>query len=351
MPRRNLLPNYISQPAWVDLCNAIDAVFSSRVDSPTKALGKIRRRHNLSPVAKNKIEDGVLIRADELDIFEREVLIKQVNTIGLLITSQGYFSQQELVRIFRGLSQFWYSKGTIAVADFISYIFNMPITFERLWTEDYVDFEPEGSSAIGTPIYQGGTWYPTTHCRITVSSLDLPGGIPLEIFATLIQELVNYPMVPIYVLETPDLYITSTNGAFLPLIIGTYQRDTDVLANFELTANELNPSTGAGGFEPITTIPLPAPYGSGYVKPPVPVMSFTSAPVGDPNSLTVQFTNTSTTYVDSSVWFFLTPETPGSYERSPTFTFPGPGLYQVRLFGYNESGFSSTTVGVSVGIF
>ena len=35
MARKDILPSYLSQPAWVDLCNAIDIVFKSKVDDPT----------------------------------------------------------------------------------------------------------------------------------------------------------------------------------------------------------------------------------------------------------------------------------------------------------------------------
>jgi hypothetical protein len=77
--------------------------------------------------------------------------------------------------------------------EFINFCLATDFQITVLWTKDYVHFFPEGSSAIGTPIWKGGNWYPTTHVMIIAK-----GGLEGVDFTTLVNffyEIANYNLV------------------------------------------------------------------------------------------------------------------------------------------------------------
>lgn len=339
MARKDILPGYISQQAWVDLCDAIDIVFSTRVDMPASNLGKLRRTNIINQSGLAKIQSNLLLSStDDLDVFEKPTLIKQVNSSGITVPEQGYYSSQEFARLFRNLPKFWYSKGSGSVADFISYVFGIPITFRNQWTQDYVTFLPEGDPGIGTPIYNGGTWYPTTHVNIEVEAFSLPGGIPLELFAKFIEELINYPIVPVYTLTIPVLWLSTTAGNFIDAALGNNTLEEEILANFTIThAADETVALGGGGFETITGIAIPGTGGSGFVTPTaMPTADFTYSVVG----LTVTVTSTSTGYQTAYSWDFTGDSLPDSGLASTSWTYSSSGPKVISLtvsnpYGYN----------------
>jgi PKD domain len=350
MARKDILPSYLSQAAWIDLCNAVDVVFANRVDRPTQNLGKIRRTHIISSQGRDKIEEGVLLNPlVDLDTFETEVLLKQVNSSGLIITAQGFFTVQDLARIFRSLPHFWYSKGKSSVQDFLSYVFNLPITFKQLWTEDYSEFLAADDVGIGTPVYEGGTWYPTTHVRIEVEGYSLPGGIPLEIFAKLIEELINYPLVPVYSLVSPNFILTSTTGPFVPVLLAGRELQTHILPNFVISAEEQSSDNGGGGeFEVITGLCIPGPYGVGYTPPTPPVANISASVVSGAAPLAVEFVNTSTGHCLATNWDFNSSGVIDSHQHSVTHVFSNPGVYATQMTVFNEVGSDAFSITITV---
>lgn len=342
MARKDILPSYLSQQAWRDLCDAIDVVFRTRVDTPTENLGKLRRTHNLNHSGLLKIDNVELLNpATDLDVFESEVLLKQVNSSGLIITSQGYFSTQELARLFRNLPKFWYSKGTEEVVDFLSYVFNIPLTIKKTWTENYSTFLVEGDPGIGTSILSGGTWYPTTHVQVEVEGFSLPGGMPLELFAKIIEELINYPLVPTYVLAIPLLWLTTEAGEYVGIVVGELTYDYEFLGNFAITAPDETSALGGGGFEAITALAIAGAGGSGYTPPSVPVANFSASVTSGASPLTVTFTNTSTGHYSNSSWDFNNDGSIDSIEKDPVHIYNSPGVYTVRMTCANHVGAST----------
>lgn len=343
MSRRRLLPSYLSQQAWVDLCDAIDVFFASRVDLPANSLRMLRRTHIINYIGRQKIADVQLLNpVTDLEVFEREVLLKQVNSAGLSISTPDYFNLQELARLFRNLPKYWYSKGTPAVADFLSCIFSIPITMKKLWTQDYVTFLPEGDAGIGTLLQNGGTWYPTSHVEIQVDAFTLPGGIPLELFAKLIEEMIDYPLVPRYVIQVPDIDIgTGDNEMFLR--IGGFTYESEFIGNFAITGGDEIPFRGGGGFDNVLPVAIPGAGGTGYVAPVAPVADFTADVTSGAAPLTVTFTNTSTGYQTGYAWDFQNNGVVDSISMHPQYTFTTPGVYSVKLMIANHVGGSTLT--------
>lgn len=64
-----------------------------------------------------------------------------------------------------------HTKGKKNFASFFAYVFKALFRVDQLWAEDlgddaYHNFTPNGSLSIGTPVWDGGTWYPTSHVEI-----------------------------------------------------------------------------------------------------------------------------------------------------------------------------------------
>ena len=343
MARRDILPGYLSQTAWLDLADAIDVVFASRIDRPIYALRKIRSTRVLTTSGLAKVEDQQLLNpAVDLDVFDAETTTKQVNSSGLIITSKGYFSQQQLARLYRELPKYWYSKGTYRLQDFIEYVLGVPLVITRMWTDDYVAFLPEGDVGIGTPIYQSGTWYPTTHVKISVNEGDLPGGMPLEIFSLFISELLNYYLVPVFDVTAIDLWLASSstinaaNTVLFAMNLHTINEETTT--TFAITAAEYNQSNGGGGLGSISGLLVPGTGGTGWVDPIAPVADFSASSTSGAAPLTVTFTNLTTGHQTGQVWDF---NDDGAYESTafaPVYTYTNPGTYTVRLVSTNPFG-------------
>jgi hypothetical protein len=62
-----------------------------------------------------------------------------------------------------------------------------------MWTTDYITFYPEGDPFIGTPIWEGGSWYPTTHVSINWDSGKF--NVPLNNVVSLFNDVSNYNLV------------------------------------------------------------------------------------------------------------------------------------------------------------
>lgn len=341
MARKDLLPSYLSQQAWRDMCDAIDAVFDPLVDTPTNNLGKIRRPRLFNQTTTDKINNATLISQTDLDTFEEQVLVKQVNTSGLTLSDPDKLGADVKARFFRNLPHFWYSKGTTSVADFLSYVLNTQLVMKRLWTTDYVTFLPEGDVGIGTPIYSGGTWYPTTHTQVEVDAGAISGSVDLGVFTRLFESLCNYPLVPQYVIIEGSLWLITTGGRFMGVVCGGNTEEHETLSSFALTGLELSSGAGEGGFEALTPVALPGPGGTGYTTPAVPVPDFTASVTSGAAPLSVTFTNTTTGYVISRAWDFNGDGVWEDFTESPVHIYTVPGIYTVKLSAINPGGIAS----------
>lgn len=194
MSRQILLPNFLSDPKWSSLVDAIDVVFKPAVDDPVRWLSAIRHHYILNDTCLEKIESGLMVSENDLDVFDSAMTVQNSKLSGIDVPGEENFSTGQLQRILREVATFWYSKGTEKSVDFLSYVLNTQISMENLWTEDYVSFYPEGDPTIGIPLYSGGTWYPTTHVQFTLDPSGLLS-IPLGNLVGLFNALNNYNLV------------------------------------------------------------------------------------------------------------------------------------------------------------
>lgn len=337
MQRRNILPQYIDQEAWVTLCDAIDAVFKDTVDLPIEALGKLRQPWTLADTAQDKIISLLLLDpATDLDVFERDILVKQINLLGYAIRNPDALSTDQLARFFRYIAKFWYSKGTYQIADFLAYVLATSVILTNLWTRDYVDFLPEGDPGIGARLDEGGSWYPTTHVQVELELLELPPGMTPERFGEIFEDLCNYPLVLYSLISNVTLWFTSTTGHVVPVAIAHKQINWDFFGNFDLSASDKQSEDGAVGFTPINVIPVV--NDAGYVPPALPTVDFSGDVVSGAAPLNVTFTPAITGSWLSLAWDFTSNGSLDSFSEIPSYVYSSAGTYSVTLRVTNEGG-------------
>lgn len=193
MATRDLLPDYLKEPSWLDLADAIDFVFGGSVEPAMKCLEFLRFMYIPSIESEAKAEDRQMLSFTDFDLPEKAVAVKQTNLLGLKVTRSSGLNQSDFVTLSRNLGGFWYSKGTFDFIDFVGYCLNTDVTLDTLWTNNYVDFYSETDPAVGTKIWDGGSWYPTTHVAISWDSGKF--SVPLNNIVSLFNDVSNYNLV------------------------------------------------------------------------------------------------------------------------------------------------------------
>jgi len=143
--------------------------------------------------------------------------------------------------------------------------------------------------------------------------------------------------------------IVRANGTVSPATVQTVNYgDTPIFTFTPASGYHLNIVTVNG-----TTV---TPTGNSYTFPAVttnktingtflidpPVANFTATPLTGGIPLEVTFTDLSTNAPTSWEWNFGYNSTSTSFLQNPTFTYPGPGNYTVRLWATNEGGTNET---------
>ena len=209
---RELLPYYMQTARWLDLADAIDAVFGVDLDLQQKMLKYIRYQFIENEATKAKAESGELIDNSMWDVPDRKTAAEQVELSGLRFYDTGFIDQLGFVNLFRNISTHWYSKGLYDFVDFIAFNLNAKVDVLNLWTQDYITFKPEKfMTAADVPVYKpGGTWFPTTHVRLRVDSDTFTaGGNDAILLAQLFFDLANYTLVLDSIEEYLNMWIGS----------------------------------------------------------------------------------------------------------------------------------------------
>jgi hypothetical protein len=232
-PRSILLPPYLAQNSYfTEFMDAIDYVFDSMVDQPTDVIGDLRNMWVTNPTLENaQITEAQLIPFSAWSQPEWAILVQQTNGLGMNLESAGAISNDSYQAIARWVGMYWFGKGTQSFIDFINYSLSSSLQLVPLWTEDYVNFVAEGDTSIGTPIWEGGTWYPTTQVSIIAA-----GGLQSLDIVTLVTffyEIANYNLVLNNIALTYNMNIsTSVLGTTAPVVdVGLYMVQTVPISN------------------------------------------------------------------------------------------------------------------------
>ncbi len=236
-PREILLPPYMrSNPYFQDLMDSVDSVFETMVDTKTEILGDLRIMWVTNPALENSLYENPaqLIPFESWSQPERALLVQQVNMLGMKLRSAGIISDDGYQAIARWVGMYWFAKGTEAFINFINYSLSSNLTVVKLWTSDYIHFLPEGDPGIGAPIWEGGTWYPTTTVDI-ISSGNLTN-IDIPTLVNFFYEIANYNLVlqaitiefNLWITDDPDLIRTDAEV----VAVGLWLVENVVISNF-----------------------------------------------------------------------------------------------------------------------
>lgn len=272
LPREILLPEFLKDyPVWLEFARAADELFQ-QVDADSETLRRIRETIHLGTVAQIKILQGVALNEEDLTRFDRELLIRSLNLVGCPIQDYSPFSDEQIFRMLQHLPTYWYSKGSKAVVDFISFVLGVDVEMIPLWSQDYLEFYVEGDAAIGNPVYRGGTWYPTSHVQIGFDPFRF-NDMTLRDLVNFFKDMVNYNLV-LYRLETrseiPVAQLTDT-----VMITGEFDMSKSIALNafsiqYLVMSNDVNlvaDETLTGEHAPA---PVPPPPGPPPPPPPPP---------------------------------------------------------------------------------
>lgn len=171
----------------------MDAVYGPTVDAQLETLRELRNVWVQSPETESFVDVETIIPRDSWPKFDRDLVVKQVNMLGLKLQSAGLVTDDAYQTISRFVGIYWFEKGTQAFIEFINYCLSSDLRVFNMWTEDYDIFYNEGSTEIGTPIWKGGTWYPTTH--VTIEAKGGLKGLDILTLQQFFYEIANYNLV------------------------------------------------------------------------------------------------------------------------------------------------------------
>lgn len=189
---RDLWPRYMSDDRWLDLADALDAVQSKNLLGAFTSLKYLRHIFVPSDTAQHRIKYGEMLHQNDFLKPDEPLAIKQTEMLGLAVNAAPPFNVDYCVQLNRNLGPYWYRKGLAELVDFLGFTFDTKFNAENLWTTDYITFYPKAEA--GTPIWNGGTWYPTTHVRINYDPQTFPTTY-IRLFLTMFSEVSNYNLV------------------------------------------------------------------------------------------------------------------------------------------------------------
>lgn len=230
MARQKLLPPYLDDvQAWLDLSDSLDEVWKDKIDDPKKFLARLRDTWIVPEATMTKIQNNEVLNLADYSLFEREILIKQANMIGFDFRESDLINDEDYQRITRNLGHYWYSKGTPKFIDFMGFVLNCLMTVIYLWSEvqntpegpQYGPFLPEGDPGIGTPVYSGGTWFPTTHVQVQFDPFKF-NSVPFNKMIALFYAIANYNLVVDALIFDGVMFIHSHDAPEIANIVVAY---------------------------------------------------------------------------------------------------------------------------------
>ena len=208
LPTSILLAPYLAtNPYFVEFTHMVDEVFDGSVTSSLDAYGNIRNMWVTNNALEEKIVRESMIDFSDWSVPDRSLLVKQVNMLGMKLSNSGVADSKAYVAISRFVGQYWFEKGRKAAIDFLNFCLRQDFRMVKLWTNDYVTFVEDGSPQIGKTVWEGGTWYPTTHVAIIVEgSLNMSP----QVLTVFFNDIANYNLVLHSIDQLFKSYITTT---------------------------------------------------------------------------------------------------------------------------------------------
>ena len=195
LPRKILLPPYLGfNPFFYEWMDATDELFDSRVEDKIEVIKNLRNMWVENPEVERKIQEGEMLSQRDWSVPEQAIVLKQLNMLGLQLgVPTVMFDEYSFMNFCRFIGLYWMQKGTGTFMDFVNFCTGMQFKIINCWTKDYKEFYAEDDTEhVGTPIWEGGEWYPTTH--IIFKSIN-PEFTDVKMLGQLFYELANYNLV------------------------------------------------------------------------------------------------------------------------------------------------------------
>jgi hypothetical protein len=189
----------------------MDEVYGPTVDAQLHTLSNIRNMWVQNPVTETYVDAQQIIPDSAWSTPDRDLVVKQVNMLGMKLQTAGIVTDDAYQTIARFVGIYWFGKGTEKFIEFINYCLSSDLRVFMMWTTDYVHFYNEGDPAIGTPIWDGGPWYPTTH--VTIQAKGGLQGVDILTLQRFFYEIANYNLVLRSIDANYDMYVVPYVGA------------------------------------------------------------------------------------------------------------------------------------------
>ena len=213
--RKTALVSYLSSnDVWASMAEIMDNFFYLEVDALTQGLIYRYDYYLLEAVGYTKMHTYEVLDATDFYMPERQTLIDLLADRGFKYPNldNDLFSSQDYQDIGRDLSRYYTERGSGSFIDYFSYTLGQTLTMVSLWTTDYKSFINENLIPTGGKLFDGGTYYPTSHVRFVVDT-----SVTSTADITRYTELFNY-MAPINLVLagieydstfTGDTYVTA----------------------------------------------------------------------------------------------------------------------------------------------
>lgn len=247
-------------PAWAQLAEGINEVALRNVINPRRELQAIRDSRRVrkgyavtyggniglvtridiktGDVGEDEEKDDVTITYPDTDTDvlethteqEREFLIRGTFTLGFNVISD-QITTEDYLRIFESLGIYYPQSGTVAFLNYIGFIKNVGLTASQLWSYDNGDARvyPALTTIYGTPKWEGGTWFPTSHIELEYNIEQQPDLPETEVRSMF------FKLAPIHLVlksfdgayfSYEDLYLITINNLLDIEMDFTYTEDT-----------------------------------------------------------------------------------------------------------------------------
>jgi hypothetical protein len=180
-------------PLWLDLMRATGRLTQALVQDPGNELRNVepdqfRRGDEIElPDGRRAAITNIQYYADNGGLDEVTALVDGVEVVLPFRTMQSKatltgtakmlgvdflsdkLTDDDYYRLVSYVSSYWPASGTSQFVNFMGYLKNMRLATTELWSsteagKDYVVFVESGEA--GTPVWEGGTWYPTSHIQM-----------------------------------------------------------------------------------------------------------------------------------------------------------------------------------------
>lgn len=196
--RTDLLPPMLEvNPLWTQFAEVVESVWGTLGIPQSITQLKTLRQPMLVPdiAVSDALDEGKLININDVYLLEKDALIKTADLLGFRYYASGNLTDINYWLLCTYLAAYYNTaKGQVQWTDFLAFCIGSPFTVQNTWTRDYITFYPEGDPAIGTPVYEGGQWYPTTHIIVNLK-LGRFNGWTMQMINDLIDYVANAELV------------------------------------------------------------------------------------------------------------------------------------------------------------